>query len=163
MANSSLAGPAAPRLDFESLQPAIYRAQLQLGQAAGAEFKASGLPEGLFDLVQLRASQINGCAFCLDMHSKDARHAGEREDRLYLLSVWREVPHYTAVERAALSLTEALTLVSVDQVPDEVWNAAASTLNERQLAAVIGAVITINGWNRIAIATRMTSGEYQPA
>jgi AhpD family alkylhydroperoxidase len=154
---------AAPRIDFESLQPAIYRAQLQLGQAAGDAFKASGLPEGLFDLVQLRASQINGCAFCLDMHSKDARHAGEREDRLHLLNAWREAPRYTDVERAALSLTEALTLVAIDHVPDEVWNAAASVLNEQQLAAVIGAMITINGWNRIAIATRMTPGEYQPA
>jgi AhpD family alkylhydroperoxidase len=162
MANSSLAAPAAPRLDFAAAQPAIYRAQLQLGQAAGDAFKASGLPEGLFDLVQLRASQINSCAFCLDMHSKDARHAGEREDRLHLLNAWREAPHYTDVERAALSLTEALTLVSIDQVPDEVWNAAASVLKEDQLAAVIGAVITINGWNRIAIATRMTPGEYQP-
>jgi AhpD family alkylhydroperoxidase len=143
--------------------PDVYRAQLRLSQAAGDAFLAAGLTQALLELLRIRASQINGCAFCIDMHIKDARHAGEAEDRIYLLDAWRESPHYDTTERAVLALAEAVTLVSADHVPDEVWEASATVLNAGQLAAVIAATVAINGWNRIAIATRMAPGSYQPA
>ena len=100
--------------------PDVYRAQLRLSQAAGDAFLAAGLTQALLELLRIRASQINGCAFCIDMHIKDARHAGEAEDRIYLLDAWRESPHYDTTERAVLALAEAVTLVSADHVPDEV-------------------------------------------
>jgi AhpD family alkylhydroperoxidase len=141
----------------------VYRAQARLSQAAEEAFLAAGLDARLRELILMRASQINGCAFCLDMHSKDARHGGESEDRLYLLSAWREAPHYDPTERAALALAEAVTQVSVDQVPDDVWAEAASALTPEQIAAVIAVTVAINGWNRIAISTRMAPGTYEPA
>jgi AhpD family alkylhydroperoxidase len=136
---------------------------MRLSQAAAETFLAAGLSQALLELVRIRVSQINGCAFCIDMHTKDARHAGEAEDRIYLLNAWREAPHYEEIERVALALAESITLVSVDNVPDELWQGAATVLDDAQLAAVIAATVAINGWNRIAIATRMTPGRYQPA
>ncbi len=150
------------RLDFGEVAPAAFRAQLQLTRAATEAFEAADLPEGLYHLVKLRASQLNGCAYCIDMHSKDARHAGEPEDRLYLLDAWREAPHYTEQERAALALTEAITNLVDGHVPGEVWDAAAAVLSPEQIAAVIAANVEIAGWNRIAISTRMPPGEYEP-
>ncbi len=150
------------RQDFGAVAPEVLRAQLQLMRAARQSFEQAGLSEGLYHLVKLRASQLNGCAYCIDMHSKDARHAGEPEDRLYLLDAWRESPHYSEHERAALALTEAITQIGDGQVPDEAWEAAAAVLSPEQLAAVIAASVEINGWNRIAITTRMPPGEYQP-
>ncbi|MBO0694232.1 MAG: carboxymuconolactone decarboxylase family protein, partial [Acidimicrobiaceae bacterium] len=129
---------AEPRLDLSSLAPDVYRAQARFSHAAGELFIASGLSQALLELIRIRVSQINGCAFCLDMHTKDARHAGEREDRIYVLSAWREAPFYDPVERAALALAEAVTGVSAGQVPDELWAEAAKVLNEAQLAAVVG-------------------------
>lgn len=161
--HSSLLPPPTPRLDLSEVLPDVYRAQLRLSQAAADAFHASDLPAALRELVLMRVSQLNGCAFCLDMHAKDARHAGESEDRLYLLNAWRESPHYDSTERAALALAEAVTLVSADHVPDELWDAAASVLSPEQLAAVIAVTVAINGWNLIAISTRMTPGAYQPA
>jgi AhpD family alkylhydroperoxidase len=140
----------------------VFRAQLALTRAAAEAFDAAGLPEGLHHLVKLRASQLNGCAYCIDMHSKDARHGGEQEDRLHLLDAWREAPHYSEQERAALALTEAITRIGEGHVPDEVWGAAAKVLSPEQLAAVIAANVEIGGWNRIAISTRMPPGEYRP-
>jgi AhpD family alkylhydroperoxidase len=151
------------RQDFSKLAPAVFRAQLQLTRAAAEAFEAAALPEALYHLVKLRASQLNGCAYCIDMHSKDARHGGEHEDRLCLLDAWRESPHFGEQERAALALTEAITHVSQGHVSDEVWDAAAQTLTPEQIAAVIAAAVEINGWNRIAISTRMQPGEYQPS
>jgi AhpD family alkylhydroperoxidase len=150
------------RQDFSALAPEVFRAQLALTRAAAEAFEAAGLPEGLCHLVKLRASQLNGCAYCIDMHSKDARHAGESEDRLHLLDAWRESSHYSEQERAALALTEGITRVGEGQVPDELWEAAATVLSSEQLAAVIAANVEIGGWNRIAISTRMPPGEYQP-
>jgi AhpD family alkylhydroperoxidase len=122
-----------------------------------------GLEPSLLELIKMRTSQINGCAFCLDMHSKDARAAGETEQRLYLLNAWHEAPFYTERERAALAWTEALTLVSEDYVPDEVYEHARQHFSEQELVDLSMAVVAINGWNRLAIAFRSEAGVYQPA
>lgn len=150
------------RQDFSAVAPGVFKAQLQLTRAARESFEAAGLPERLYHLVKLRASQLNGCAYCIDMHIKDLRHHGEREDRLYLLDAWREAPHYSEQERAALALTESITRVAEGHVADDVWHAAEAVLSPEQLAAVIAANVEIAGWNRIAISTRMPPGEYQP-
>jgi AhpD family alkylhydroperoxidase len=121
-----------------------------------------GLEASLLELVKMRASQINGCAYCLDMHSKDARAAGETEQRLYVLNAWRESPFYSQRERAALAWTEALTLVADGHVPDDVYNEARQHFSERELVDLSMAVIAINGWNRLAIAFRSEVGTYQP-
>jgi AhpD family alkylhydroperoxidase len=123
--------------------------------------RKSGLEASLLELVRMRASQINGCAFCLDMHSKDARAEGETEQRLYGLNAWRETPYYSDRERAALAWTEAVTLVSRDQVPDDVYEDTRKHFNEAELAALTLAVVAINGWNRIAIAFRVVPGSYE--
>jgi AhpD family alkylhydroperoxidase len=122
----------------------------------------SGLERSLLELVKLRASQINGCAYCVDMHTKDARALGETEQRLYCLSVWRECPFYTERERAALEWTEALTLISETHVPDEIYDAVRPHFTEKELADLTLAVVLINGWNRIAISFRDEPGVYQP-
>ncbi len=124
---------------------------------------ACGLPENLLHLIRLRVSQINGCAYCIDMHSKDLRAAGETEQRLYLLDAWREAPFYSERERAALAWAEALTLVSADHVPDEVFQQARSQFTERELVDLSLAVVAINGGNRFSIAFRNVPGAYQPA
>jgi AhpD family alkylhydroperoxidase len=119
------------------------------------------LEENLHHLLSLRASQINGCVFCIDMHWKDARAVGETEERLYSLDAWRESPLYDTRERAALELCEAMTLISDGQVPDEVWDRASDTLRE-DVAQVVFAVAAINTWNRLMITTRAEPGHYQP-
>jgi AhpD family alkylhydroperoxidase len=113
----------------------------------------SGLDKKLYELIKIRASQINGCAHCLNMHTRDSRKLGETEQRIYLLNAWRETDLYSAKERAALALTEAMTLISLHQVPDDVFNEAKKQLTEKELAAVMMAVVAINGWNRIAITS----------
>ena len=118
------------------------------------------LEEALHNLLSMRASQINGCAFCIDMHWKDARAAGETEERLYSLDAWRESPLYDARERAALELCEAMTLISEDHVPDEVWEQAKDALGD-EVAQVVFAVAAINTWNRLMITTRAEPGHYQ--
>ena len=110
----------------------------------------------------MRASQINGCAYCLDMHSKDARAEGETEQRLYALSAWQETPFFTDRERAALALTEAITLVREDHVPDAVYEKAKQSFSEEELVNLTLAIITINAWNRLAITFRFVPGEYEP-
>jgi AhpD family alkylhydroperoxidase len=114
-------------------------------------------------LVQLRASQINGCAYCLDMHWKDLRAADENEQRLYSLEAWRECPYYSARERAALAWTEAVTLIGNGHVPDAVFAHASAHLGEKELADLTLAIATINAWNRLSIAARLRPGTYQPA
>ena len=148
-----------PRLNAFTAAPAPMKSWLEFSQG----LKESGLEESLMDLVVTRASQINGCAFCLDMHTKDARAQGETEQRIYALSAWRETPFFTERERAALALTEAVTLVHDGQVPDDVYAEAAEVFDEQQVAALIWAATVINAYNRIAIATRMVPGAYQPA
>ena len=122
-----------------------------------------GLEARLLHLLKFRVSQINGCAYCLDMHSKDLRAGGETEQRLYLLEAWRESPFYTERERAALAWAEALTLLTEGHVPDEVYEQARAQFGEEELVNLTLAVVTINGWNRFNIAFRTTPGSYQPA
>jgi len=132
------------------------------GAAVSAAQDAKVEPE-LLELIRIRASQINGCAFCLDMHTKDARAQEETEQRIYALSAWRETPFFSERERAALALTEAVTLVHDGHVPDDVYAEAAAVFDEAQVAALIWAATVINAYNRIAIATRMVPGAYQSA
>ena len=124
--------------------------------------RESGLDRDLIELVKLRSSQINGCAYCIDMHTKDARSHGESEQRLYSLSAWREAPFYTPRERAALAWAEAVTLVSRDQVPDPVFIEARRHFSERELVDLTLAIVAINSWNRLAISFRSVAGSYQP-
>ena len=137
----------------------VYQAMAAL---EGYIRKSTSLDAPLLELVRMRASQINGCAFCLDMHSKDARAAGETEQRLYCLPAWRETPFYSERERAALAWTEAITLITSGHVPDEVFDAARKQFSETELMELTLAAVTINGWNRFAIAFRAVPGAYQP-
>jgi AhpD family alkylhydroperoxidase len=121
-----------------------------------------GLEHPLLELVKIRASQINGCAYCLDMHTKDARAAGEGEQRIYALSAWRETPFYTDRERAALEWTESVTRIADTQVPDDVYQRVAEEFDEDELVALTFAVVVINGWNRLAVSLRAPVGTYQP-
>lgn len=148
------------RLDAQKVSPAAYHAMLGLETFVR---KSSNMEGSLIELVKMRASQINGCAYCIDMHSKDARAAGESEQRLYALNAWRETPFFTDRERAALAWTEAVTLVHQGHVPDEVYEEARAQFSEEELVNLTMAVVTINGWNRLAIAFRAVPGEYQPA
>ncbi|EYF00123.1 carboxymuconolactone decarboxylase family protein [Chondromyces apiculatus] len=147
------------RLDFKAVSPEAYKALLGVSMVA----HRSGLDKKLLALVDMRASQINGCAFCIDMHSKDARSWGETEQRLYGLSAWRETPFYTARERAALEWTEAVTLVGEGHVPDEVFTRVKEHFSEQELVGLTVAVAAINAWNRMAITFRSVPGSYEPA
>ena len=149
-----------PRLDAQKASPGAYRAMLALEMFIR---KSSKLEPALLELVKMRASQINGCAYCIDMHSKDARAEGESEQRLYALNAWRETPFFTDRERAALAWTEAVTLVAGDHVPDALYEEARGQFSDEELANLILAVVAINGWNRLSIAFRAVPGEYQPA
>jgi AhpD family alkylhydroperoxidase len=124
------------------------------------QVEASGLEHSTLELVKIRASQINGCAYCLDMHTKDARALGETEQRIYALSAWRETPFFTDRERAALEWTEAVTQVAAGQVPDNVYAVVAPHFTESDLVALTFAVATINAWNRLAISFRAVPGSY---
>ena len=146
------------RINLMQVNPGILNAMLGLEK----QISKAGLDSQLLDLVRMRASQINGCAYCLDMHSKDARAAGETEQRLYGLNAWREAPYYSARERAALDWTEALTLVSETHAPDDVYERVRAQFSENELAHLSLAIVAINGWNRLAIAFRETAGTYQP-
>jgi len=143
--------PAHPlRFSLRDAAPDFYRAVIAM------EASTKGLDPIVAELVRLRASQINGCAFCLDMHSRDARAKGVPEHKLYTLSAWRDTPFFTARERAALALTEAVTRLDHGDVPDDVYDEAAKQFDEAELAKLIAAAVTINAWNRISITTRMS-------
>jgi len=131
-------------------------------QGLEAYVRQSGLENSLLELVRLRASQINGCGYCIDMHTKDARLAGETEQRLYLLSAWREAPFYTDRERAALAWTEAVTRISPESVDDALYESVRRHFNEKELVDLTLAIIAINGWNRLAISFRTEPGSYKP-
>ena len=146
------------RIDFAKVSPRALQAMLGLQNYVNG----SGLEYSLLELVKMRASQINGCAHCLDMHFKDARAAGETEQRLYLLDAWRETELYSARERAALEWTESLTLVAEDHVPDHVFALAREHFSEEELVNLSLAVVAINGWNRLMIGFRAEVGGYQP-
>lgn len=147
-----------PRLNYIELAPEGYKA------LAGVErfVRQSGLEKSLLELIKLRASQINGCAYCIDMHTKDARAAGETEQRLYCVSVWRESPFYTDRERAAMEWTEAVTLIADGQVPDDVYERIRMQFGDVELVNLNYAVVAINAWNRLAISFRSVPGEYEP-
>jgi AhpD family alkylhydroperoxidase len=147
-----------PRLDYRSVSPEAVRAQYGLERYV----RASGLDPVLLELVKLRASYLNGCAYCVDMHTKDARQAGETEQRLYAVPVWRETPFFTPRERAALAWTEAVTQLGHGGVPDALYDAVREHFDEKALVDLTLAVVAINGWNRLAISFRVPVGTYQP-
>ncbi len=150
--------PRPEPVDLYKPFPAGYQAMLAMEQAA----KSGPLDDHLYELVKLRASQINGCAFCIDMHYKDARALGETEERLYMLNAWREATVYTPAERAALALTEEVTLIADGHVPPEVEAAARAAFDEETYANLVFAIVTINSWNRLAITGHSEPGLYQP-
>ncbi|MEU3931796.1 carboxymuconolactone decarboxylase family protein [Streptomyces sp. NPDC029044] len=143
------------RVALKKITPDVSAAMGSLHAAAVSAAEDAKLEPALLELVRIRASQINGCAFCLDLHTRDARERGETEQRIHTLNAWREAPFFTERERAALTLTEAVTLVHDGRVPDAVYAEAAGVFDENQIAALIWAATVINAYNRIAIATRM--------
>ena len=148
-----------PRINYAKAAPGVYEAMDALDQYLAR----CGLEPALLYLVQLRASQINGCAYCLDMHWKDLRAAGENEQRLYSLPAWRETPYYTDRERAALAWAEVVTLVADGRVPQRDYEDVRPYFSERELSDLTLAIASINAWNRLSVAARLTPGTYQPA
>lgn len=146
------------RLNYAKAAPGAYRAMAALERYV----RECGLEPSLIELVKIRASQINGCAFCLDMHTKDARALGETEQRIYTLSAWRETPFFTEREQAALLWAETVTLVSETHVPDDIYEQVRQHFSDEELINLTMAIVTINGWNRLAISFRSVPGEYQP-
>lgn len=146
------------RLDYQKVSSGAFRAMLGMEN----HVRQCGLEHSLLELVKTRASQINGCAYCIDMHTKDARAAGETEQRLYGLSAWHETPFYTERERAALELTEAVTLIVNGPVPDELYQRVREHFSEEETVNLVAAIIAINGWNRLALTFRTVAGTYQP-
>jgi len=147
------------RLPFRTVFPEAVQAMLALERAV----RKSSLEPALLELVRLRASELNGCGYCVDMHTKDARARGEAEQRLYLASVWREAPCYSERERAALEWTEALTLLPRTGAPDDVYERVSRAFSQEEVVALTLAIVTINGWNRFAVGLRSPVGSYQPA
>lgn len=147
------------RLNYTELAPDALKAMLGLERYV----RNSGLERPLYELIKIRASQINGCAYCIDMHTKDARKAGETEQRIYALNAWRETPFYTERERAALAWTEELTLISENDVSDDLYERIGEHFTEQERVALTMAIIAINGWNRLAISFRTVPGSYVPA
>jgi AhpD family alkylhydroperoxidase len=146
------------RIDYPSVAPKALQAVYGLEQYV----RQSALEHSLIELVKLRASYMNGCAYCVDMHTKDARVSGETEQRLYAVPVWREAPFYSPRERAALAWTEAVTAMGSEGVPDALYEEARSHFSERELVDLTMAVIAINSWNRLAVTFRSEVGSYQP-
>ncbi|MBH8599413.1 MULTISPECIES: carboxymuconolactone decarboxylase family protein [unclassified Thermoactinomyces] len=140
------------RIKAQEVSPEAYTAMYGLEKFV----KQSGLDPKLYELIKIRASQINGCAFCLNMHTQDARKMGESEQRIYMLNAWRESPCYTEKERAALALTEAVTLISEQGVPDDLYQEVRKYFDEKEFVALIMAINTINAWNRLGISTGLT-------
>ena len=147
-----------PRLDYSAASP---RAMKAMGTMDSFSTNC-GLEASLLELIKTRASQINCCAYCVDMHTKDARVRGETEQRLYGLSVWRETPYYTERERAALALTEAVTLIANKHVSDEIYDQARQHFNDEELVNLMLNIVTINAWNRFCITFQETAGTYEP-
>ena len=147
-------------LNYGKQAPGIYDAMDALDRYLATD---SAIEEPLLHLVRLRASQINGCPYCIDMHWKDLRSIGEGEQRLYGLDAWRESPYYTDRERAALAWTEAVTLIATDHVPERVYEQARSHFSAKELCDLTLAIATINAWNRLSISARLVPGGYQAA
>jgi AhpD family alkylhydroperoxidase len=151
------------RLDFEQHAAGFYRAIAHLDQAATKELDKVDFDARLRELVRIRASQLNGCAYCIDMHTKDARAVGETEQRIYALPAWRETPFFTPRERAALAFTESVTLLAADHVPSAAYDAVAAEFSPDEVAALVSLIVTINAWNAIGVSTRTwVPGSYQP-
>jgi AhpD family alkylhydroperoxidase len=151
------------RLDFEAHADGFARAMNHLDQAATRELDRAGIDPLMRELIRVRASQLNGCAYCIDMHAKDARAAGETEQRLYALPAWRETPFFTERERAALALTEDVTLMAGEHVPEAGYARAAGQFSPGEIAALLALIIAINAWNAIGVTTRAwLPGSYQP-
>src|SRR5579875_909299 len=151
------------RLDIDAAAPDFSRAMARLGHAATKELDRAGIDPKLRELVRLRASQLNGCAYCIDMHSKDARAIGETEQRLYGLAAWRETPYFTARARAALAFTEAVTRLADTHVPEQAYREVAAEFSPQQVAALVSLIVAINAWNAIGVSTRTwIPGSYQP-
>jgi AhpD family alkylhydroperoxidase len=151
------------RLDFESYAADFYKAMLRLDGAASKELDRVDFDPRLRELVRIRVSQLNGCAYCIDMHTKDARALGESEQRIYSLPAWKETPFYSDRERVALAFAESVTLVARDHVPTEAYEAVAAEFEQDEIAALIGLLVTINAWNAIAVSTRAwVPGSYEP-
>jgi AhpD family alkylhydroperoxidase len=147
------------RLDYTKASPEAYKAMAQMEGVV----RRSGIDPKLLELIKIRASQLNGCAFCIDMHTKDARFKGENEQRIYALDAWRETPFFTEKERAALSWTESLTNIQAGHASDEVYDELSRNFSEEERVNLTLAITTINAWNRIAIGFRLVPGNYQPA
>ena len=151
------------RLDFDAHAPGFLRAMSHLDQAATKELDKVDFDPKLRELVRIRASQLNGCAYCIDMHSKDARAIGETEQRIYGLAAWPETPYFTPRERAALAFTESVTRLSDTHVPDQAYQDVAAEFSPQEIAALISLVVTINAWNAISVSTRAwIPGSYNP-
>ncbi|MBZ5643772.1 MAG: carboxymuconolactone decarboxylase family protein [Acidobacteriia bacterium] len=148
-----------PRIDYTKINPGVVQAMLGLEKY----LHQTDLDESLLNLIRLRASQINGCAYCLDMHWKDLRASGENEQRLYGLDAWQESPYYSERERAALAWTEAVTNIREGHVPDAVFERVRNSFSDQELADLTLAIVAINGWNRLNIAARTVPGNYHPA
>lgn len=161
---TAVTAPQIPvRLDFDAHASGFARAMSHLDRAAIKELDAAGIDPLMRELVRVRASQLNGCAYCIDMHTKDARAAGETEQRLYALPAWRETPFFTKRERAALALAEDVTLMAREHVPAAAYQAAADHLTPGEIAALLALIVTINAWNAIGVTTRAWApGSYQP-
>ena len=151
------------RLDFDAHAATFAKAMAHLDHAATKELDRVEFDHRLRELVRIRASQLNGCAYCIDMHTKDARAVGETEQRIYALPAWRETPFFTGRERAALAFTEAVTLMAGDHVPDAAYDAVAGEFSPDEVAALVGLIVVINTWNAIGVSTRTwVPGSYQP-
>lgn len=148
----------APRVSLKQAVPELYQAMIALERAMSRHAAAAGIASGFAHLLRLRASQINGCAFCLRMHQRDALEAGESTDRIAVLPAWRETGYFDEKERAALALVEAVTLLPEGQVPDEIYEASAEVLSREEIAAVEWLAIVINSWNRMAVSSRTPVG-----
>ena len=146
------------RIEYTEVSPGVVEAMRALEKYV----RTCGLEPKLLELIKIRASQINGCAYCLDMHTKDARARGETEQRIYALNAWRETPFFTERERAALAWTESVTQVSTSHIPDDVYEIVRQHFDEKETVNITSAVVAINGWNRLAIAFRFVPGAYQP-
>jgi AhpD family alkylhydroperoxidase len=151
------------RLDFDQEAAGFARALAHLDRAATKELDQAGVDPKLRELIRIRASQLNGCAYCIDMHTKDARAIGETEQRLYALPAWAETPYFTCRERAALAFTESVTLLAADHVPAAAYAAVAAEFSPREVAALLSLIVTINAWNAVGVTARCWEpGSYQP-
>ena len=151
------------RLDFDSFAPGFSRAMSHLDQAATKELDKAGIDPKLRELIRIRASQLNGCAYCIDMHTKDARAIGETEQRIYGLAAWAETPYFTARERVALAFTETMTRLADTHVPDQAYSDVAGEFSPQEIGALVSLIVAINAWNAIAVTTRAwVPGSYQP-